>query len=508
MFEVSKQAEKTKQEISVTEKTIEDARLKIADAEQTRDLLYTMSRAQFAELDQANAKLAANEELISKLTADYDRLVSEGGRYATDILTVKEELERVEGQILALRESRTAHEVERQGLLDEYESRNAEINEIKLRVAVMNKDVEALDAQSAADLQSLQAHESDRAATEENIRGFALRIEILEKEKEENRATCEVQRENLRALEAKRLNTEEEGSDFDRMEKELREKIRAAQDEREKIYGEYTRSENKLNKLREDNERLENKLWDEYQISYEDAVALDYPAVTAANRGEMASLQSSCKAKIRELGNVNPGAIEEYDQVKGRHEELKIQLEDLNSSREELLDILSRVEKEMRDSFSKTFDEINANFRTVFAELFGGGEAELSLTDPEDVLVSGIEIKAAPPGKIIKSLSLLSGGEQTFVAIALIFAILKANPTPFCIFDEIEAALDEVNVDRFGEYVRRYSENTQFVLITHRRGTMEIGDRLYGITMPERGISRAVPLDVSEIESKQKELLA
>ena len=161
----------------------------------------------------------------------------------------------------------------------------------------------------------------------------------------------------------------------------------------------------------------------------------------------------------------------------------------------------------MKESFRRTFDEINTNFATVFSELFGGGSAELSLTDPDDVLTSGIEIKAAPPVKIIKSLSLLSGGEQTFVAIALIFAILKANPTPFCIFDEIEAALDEVNVDRFGAYVRNYSAHTQFILITHRRGTMEIGDRLYGITMPERGISRALPFDASEIENKQKELL-
>ena len=506
--DLSKQADKTRQEISSIEKTIEDAKLKIADAEQTRDLLYTMSRAQFSELDQANAKLSANEELMSKLTADYDKLVGEGGRYASDILSVKEELEGVEKRITALRESRTAIEVERQKLLDEYERKNAEINDKKLSAAMLSKDVEAVDAQSEADRESLQAHKDDRAATEENMRGFALRIEALEKEKEENRTEYAAQQQTLCALEDKRVSTEEEGSDLDRMEKELRDKIRAAQDEREKVFSEYTRSENKLNKLKEDNERLENKLWDEYQISYEEAVALDYPAVTAATRGEMASLQSSCKAKIRELGNVNPGAIEEYDQVKGRHEELKIQLEDLNASRTELLDILSRVEKEMRDSFSKTFDEINKNFHTVFTELFGGGEAELSLTDPEDVLVSGIEIKAAPPGKIIKSLSLLSGGEQTFVAIALIFAILKANPTPFCIFDEIEAALDEVNVDRFGEYVLKYSEQTQFVLITHRRGTMEIGRRLYGITMPERGISRAVPLDVSEIESKQKELLS
>ncbi len=502
-----KQTEKTKQELSSIEKSIEDAKLKLADAEQTRDLLYTMSRAQFAELDQASARLAANEELIGKLTADYNRLAGEGGRYATDIVTAKEELEKVEAKIAALRGDRSATEVKRQGLLDDYEQKNKEIADAAFRVAMLKKDIEAIDAQTASDLESLRAHRNDRSATEENIRGYSLRIEALEREKEENRAECATQKEALHALEEQRVNTEEEGSDLDRMEKELREKIRAAQDEREHIFAEYTRSENKLNKLREDNERLENKLWDEYQISYEEAVALDYPAVTAANRSEMASLQSSCKAKIRELGNVNPGAIEEYDQVKGRHEELKVQLEDLNASRDELLDILSRVEKEMRDSFSKTFDEINNNFRAVFAELFGGGEAELSLTDPEDVLVSGIEIKAAPPGKIIKSLSLLSGGEQTFVAIALIFAILKANPTPFCIFDEIEAALDEVNVDRFGQYVLEYSKQTQFVLITHRRGTMEIGDRLYGITMPERGISRAVPLDISEIESKQKELL-
>ena len=150
---------------------------------------------------------------------------------------------------------------------------------------------------------------------------------------------------------------------------------------------------------------------------------------------------------------------------------------------------------------------LKSALKGIFGELFGGGSAELSLTDPDDVLTSGIEIKAAPPGKIIKNLALLSGGEQAFVAIALVFAILKVNPTPFCIFDEIEAALDEVNVFRFGEYVKKFCEETQFVLITHRRGTMEVANRLYGITMPERGVSRALPLDVTEIESKKKELL-
>ena len=161
----------------------------------------------------------------------------------------------------------------------------------------------------------------------------------------------------------------------------------------------------------------------------------------------------------------------------------------------------------MRTSFIEAFEAINHHFGITFRELFGGGKAELSLSDPTDVLTSGIEIRVTPPGKIIKSLSLLSGGEQAFVAIALLFAILKVNPTPFCILDEIEAALDEVNVFRFAEYIKKLSADTQFILITHRRGTMEVGDRLYGVTMPQRGISQVIALDVNEIEGKQRELL-
>ena len=156
----------------------------------------------------------------------------------------------------------------------------------------------------------------------------------------------------------------------------------------------------------------------------------------------------------------------------------------------------------MRHDFAETVELVNANFGTVFSELFGGGHAEISLADPDNVLESGIEIKAAPPGKVIKSLSLLSGGEQSFIAIALYFAIMKVSPAPFCIMDEIEAALDEVNVDKFADYVKKYSEKTQFVIITHRRGIMEIADTLYGVTMHEKGISEVLSVDVSEIEKK------
>ena len=215
---------------------------------------------------------------------------------------------------------------------------------------------------------------------------------------------------------------------------------------------------------------------------------------------------TTLRGMLKSIGPVNPGAVEEYDEVKQEYESNKAQLDDLETSYKEILNVISRLETEMKRTFLEVFNKINENFGVVFRDLFGGGTAEISLTDPEDVLNSGIEIKAAPPGKIIKNMALLSGGEQTFVAIALLFSIFKVNPTPFSILDEIEAALDEVNVYRLGDYIKQSFPDTQFILITHRRGTMEIADRLYGVTMPDRGVSKVIPLDVAEIESKQKEL--
>jgi chromosome segregation protein len=224
--------------------------------------------------------------------------------------------------------------------------------------------------------------------------------------------------------------------------------------------------------------------------------------VTEENRTSVVSEQAKCREKIRALGNVNLGSIEEYKEVKERYDFLASQIGDLNVSKTDLTKIIFSLEDRMRRDFADTVQLVNTHFGTVFAELFGGGHAEVRLTDPTNVLESGIEIKAAPPGKVIKNLSLLSGGEQAFVAIALYFAIMKVSPAPFCIMDEIEAALDEVNVDKFAEYVKKYSEKTQFVIITHRRGTMEVADTLYGVTMHEKGISQVLSVNISEIEKK------
>ena len=260
-----------------------------------------------------------------------------------------------------------------------------------------------------------------------------------------------------------------------------------------------TNSGNKLEQLKADFDKMVSKLYEDYALTYTTAVALGYPEVDEKNRKDVLAVATECRNKMRVLGSVNPNAIEEYIEVKERYDAMNEQITDITKAQEELLKIIADLEVEMKNSFVKSFNAVNENFNQVFKELFGGGHAELSLTDPEDVLNCGIEIKAAPPGKVIKSLMLLSGGEQAFVAIALIFAILKVNPSPFCIFDEIEAALDEVNVARFGQYIKRYSKQTQFIVITHRRGTMEIADRLYGVTMPQKGISKVLTMDVNSV---------
>ena len=243
-----------------------------------------------------------------------------------------------------------------------------------------------------------------------------------------------------------------------------------------------------------------DKLWDNYELSHSAAMAL---------RQEVPNLQKANKAigelrrEISSLGNPNLGAIEEYERVNSRFEFLTEQRDDINKAKKELLDIINEITAEMKSIFITQFREIDRCFKETFTELFGGGKAALVLEDENDVLNCGIEIKVQPPGKALSNIGLLSGGEMAFVAIALYFAILKVRPTPFCVMDEIEAALDEANVSRYARYMRRISDKTQFLVITHRRGTMEEADMLYGVTMQEKGVSTVIELD---LESAKKTL--
>ena len=241
-----------------------------------------------------------------------------------------------------------------------------------------------------------------------------------------------------------------------------------------------------------------DKLWDSYELSHSAAQELRQPIDSIAKTNRAVA---ELRGQISALGTPNLGAIDEYERVRGRYEFLSEQRSDIEKARTELLGIIREITDQMKEIFVTRFREIDRSFRETFLELFGGGKAALELEDESDVLNCGIDIQVQPPGKALSTISLLSGGEMAFVAIALYFAILKVRPTPFCVMDEIEAALDEANVNRFAEYMRRMAGKTQFLVITHRRGTMEEADMLYGVTMQEKGVSTVIELD---LESAQK----
>ena len=252
----------------------------------------------------------------------------------------------------------------------------------------------------------------------------------------------------------------------------------------------------KVNRLDVKIDNLLNILTNDYSISYEKAKE---KYILEIDSDEARSIVSTLKREIKSLGDVNVGAIEEYDRVKERYEFLNKQKEDLTNAENVLLEIITEMDDIMKDKFSSTFNKIKEAFNETFRKLFNGGRAELKLTDPSNILETGIDIIALPPGKKLQHISLLSGGEKTLTAIALLFSILKVRPVPFCILDEVEAALDEVNVDNFGKYLKEFKGDTQFIIITHKKKTMEYADVLYGITMQESGVSKLVSVKLEEL---------
>ncbi|MBP5209427.1 MAG: hypothetical protein J6125_01060, partial [Clostridia bacterium] len=510
---LSQKAKEKEQEIArldaalaENDRSLSESRQTARDAEQNKELLYTMSRAGFAAYDQAAAKAEANQKMIQNLRADADdfeasRRHSESER---DALTKK--LTELEAQIEAARHAREQHAVSRNAIDDERAEKTEEINRLSLAITEVAKDVEALEGQIRTALE--RTPHLDAEIGEMRARIAAHEDKIAEQEK--YRALCLTEKEDVEAdldeVRGSRQALQEGVDDSARLVSELREKIKKKNEEKELCVKTNANFETRLENLLEEQERTGSHLYEEYELTYEQAVALDYPPVTRENRAATVQALTSARNRLRAMGSVNPNAVEEYNELKARYDAMDVQLRDLRRAKEELLDVIDRLENEMKVKFVGAFEQINLHFNEVFRELFGGGEAHLELTDPEDVLGCGIEISVTPPGKTIKKMSLLSGGEQSFIAIALFFAIIKVNPTPFCILDEVEAALDEVNVSRFGAYIRKMSPECQFILISHRRGTMEIADRLYGVTMPEKGISRVIGVDLSEIAHMQQEL--
>ena len=438
------------------------------------------------------------EEAARQRSAEADALASEAGRQAEAAEKAAEARAALEAEAGAL----TAELARLTEGGDSFAARQAELADAlaqkRMDQLACQKDAELCRSRIADWEQRLAdagAHQDSLAAA---IRDLEARdgeiLRAIQEVKDQTRRSRDAVREKEAAIQAAA------GRRMERQAAETKAQAaaRAAAENREDASREMARLSERKSAAEGEYDQLAAKLWDEYQLTPTEAAkfCVEYASL-AALRAQVAEVRS----KMRALGSVNVGAVEEYQEVRGRYESLKAQVEDVEESRDRLVRMIGELNGQMRDIFRRNFAAINGHFGRVFAELFGGGEASLALEDENDVLNSGIEIRVSPPGKVIKNLEALSGGERALVAISIYFAILAVNPSPFCILDEIEAALDDANVVRFAQYLRRISGKTQFIVITHRRGTMEAADILYGVTMQEDGISKLLRLDLEQVDA-------
>lgn len=370
------------------------------------------------------------------------------------------------------------------------------LSDLRIEEAELCKDTDSLKEKISSLKDARDKGKTNAEEISEKIR--LLKLGIAEKQKEiesleleqsgSSGKIAEIEEKIAAALsEQRRLNAEAEKSRSGQKNK---------MNERESLSGDIARTAERLESVGKDFDKLAAQLWDEYGLTRSEAEE-KYPPpenMTAAN-----ARLSDLRSQIKALGDVNPGAVEEYAEVSGRYEFMLRQLDDVNRSKLELSGLIDSLTEEMKTLFTESFSLISKSFSEIFKELFGGGKAELSLTDPENVLQSGIDIDVAPPGKVVKNLMSLSGGEIAFVAVCIYFAILTVRPSPFCVLDEIEAALDDVNVSKYASYLHRFTDKTQFITITHRRGSMEEADVLYGVTMQEDGVSKLLKMDMNEM---------
>ena len=442
-------------------------------------------------LEQQQESLRIQKENLQKRSTD------DAGRMDTIRRTIADFTARAEETREEIEMLQRRQETARQGL-GEMADR---LTEKKAQQAALSAEGESA-RRSMEDLsrlrESLEGEHTDReslrAQMEQAMAQARAEEERQQQEARELRGGIEEHRQALQKLSEEKMALETRRSQTDRLS-------RTCNDTLLNCEREVTRLEGKLNGSALEEKQILDKLWERYELSHSDAQALriELESVPKATRriGEL-------NREIKGLGAINIGAIEEFDRVNTRYTYLSDQRNDVEKAKEELLGIIEEITKQMTEIFATQFEILKQSFQETFLELFGGGRATLELEDENDILRCGIEIKAQPPGKQLKTLSLLSGGEKAFVAIALYFAILKVHPTPFCVMDEIEAALDESNVVRYARYMRRIAGKTQFIVITHRRGTMEEADVLYGITMQERGVSTVLTANLNELSKEMK----
>jgi chromosome segregation protein len=479
---------KLKEDVQMSELQLEGMR---KDGEETRFTEQSLKGdLRQAELEEKNIndRLAIYDLEKGQSSDEKITLKKRKKELSVAMETYKGTIAELDGQILTLTEQKANDMTSKEVLTNEindlkvaFASKNEQYMNTKERYALVQTDLEESEQKLALftdDLHLLTSEMTDSSSGEEQLEAAAKR---KQQDKEATLQLITARRQERLSFQGSLENSELEAKELKRLHKGM---IVVLKDEEVKINRLDVELENRLAHLRE-----------EYLLSFEGAkeqYPLTFPVEEARKKVKL------IKLAIDELGNVNIGAIEEYERVSERYEFLNEQKNDLQEAKDTLYQVIDEMDVEMKKRFEQTFNGIREHFEPVFRALFGGGRADLVLTVPEDLLNTGVEIVAQPPGKKLQNLGLLSGGERALTAIALLFSILKVRPVPFCILDEVEAALDEANVHRFSQYLKRYSAETQFIVITHRKGTMEEADVLYGVTMQESGVSKLVSVRLED----------
>ena len=439
-----------------------------------------------AQSEQQNRNYSENRRRLEKNIAEAQEQFS----------AASEELEKINSELEAAQSEVDSHQSLKEGLAEKRKQLSDHLYELKIRCMEAEKNCESIKLEIShceADAGNLNQSAKE---LENQIAGHEKAISEKRAEIEKNRALLE---KAAGQTEVYRNCITASGEQHDKYEAAISEKragLKKLGEDKERLSREMSRFEEKKVNTQRDYDSIITRLWENYELTRTEA---ENQAEKLENVGQAQKRLGEVRNSIKALGSINVAAIEEYKEVSERYEFLSAQLKDVENSKRELEKLIEELTSDMQRIFAENFALINKNFKEIFVDLFGGGKADLELTDPDNILESGIEIKVAPPGKVIKNLISLSGGEQAFVAIAIYFAILRIRPAPFCILDEIDAALDEVNVRKYAFYLKNFVSTTQFILVTHRRGTMELANVLYGVTMQQNGVSKLLKMNQVDI---------
>jgi len=453
---------------------------------------YEMNRSKIRMLSEQNEKTLS---AIVKYREEIEFIRKEKEKHEEDVVLLNKETEKLKS-FIEEKEKAIEKAIEQN---DSYKVKHDEYNNTismqRDQVSGIIQNIRLIEEKIKNSHMEIERNNEARKLKEESLSGLDREIKAAREAIDEYAGKAGVLEEEIKAINE---NYAKEKEILRNSQDEIYE-YQGKINESNKLITEILDDEIKLNvKIERESTKLEDisaKLWEDYEINY--AMALKYKD-DSISQTKLYSEVNSCKKALKELGNVNLDSIEEYKEVKKRYEFLTNQQKDLTDAIDHLNQVIKELEIQMKDKFLEEFSSIRAKFGEVFRKLFNGGNGDIYLENEEDALNSNIEITVQPPGKKLSKLSLLSGGEKALTAIALLFAILKTKPTPFCVLDEIESSLDDLNIYRFSQYLKEFSKETQFIVITHRKGTMEYADTLYGATMEEKGVTKIVSLKLAD----------